>query len=112
MTTQLPNARIDVIAQSSVTIGETIFPKEYDASFINLSSIDATLPPELFIEMLNERQIFSHFEMSIGSTKICESEDLFISATYVEAPKGIDPTISSNVWKIDIVTAYNHTLLH
>ena len=57
--------------------------------------------------MLNERQVFSHFEMSIGSTEIRESEDLFVSATHVEAPKGIDPTISSNVWKIDIETAYN-----
>ena len=69
-TTSYVNARTDAIAQLSITIGETIFPKEYDESFITLSSIDATLPPESFIEILNERQAFSYFAMSIGSTNM------------------------------------------
>lgn len=43
----------------------------------------------------------------LSAALICESEDLFISATHAEALKGIDPTTLSKVWKIDIETASN-----
>ena len=72
----------------------------------HLSSLSSTLDSFTFASDLNERLAHSKYAMSVGSTNVSdENDELFISATHAEIPKGVSARDLSKVWMIDIETA-------
>lgn len=98
-------AHIDSVVASMPVIESHFQYPAHDEMFAILSSLDATLTPEKFANHLHKCQAYSHFAMSIGSTELYNSDDLFISAAHAETLKGVDPVSLSKVWKIDVATA-------